>query len=189
MLGKFLASLSIIILIILPAFAHEKGAHEEGKKHVIDLKKEAAIGNMSNVTSLHGTIYMTGQPDQATVGSLKEQGFQVVLNIRGADEGKFDEKAMVTGDGLAYYNVPLLKDGQIQDSAVSEIHAIIKENKGKKILFHCASANRVAGWFGAHLARDMGYETEAAISLAKEAGLTKAGMEKILRDYLANLSR
>lgn len=184
MIRKIFLSLSVILLTALPA-----QAHEAGKEHVIDLKKEAAIGNLANVISLHKTIYMAGQPDEATLNSLKGLGFDVVLNIRAADEMDFDEQAIVEGHGLAYYNIPLLKDDQIQDASVAAIHAVIKENKGKKILFHCSSGNRVASWLGAHLVRAMDYETEAAIAYSKQAGMTKEKMENILRDYIASLKK
>ncbi len=183
MIKKILISLTLIGLSLLPAHAEEQPA-----KHVIDLKSEAAIGNMSQVISLHGAIHMTGQPDQATLAALKDSGFDVVLNIRGKGELDFDEQAIVEGKGLAYYNVPLLKDGKIQDSAVTEIHDILKQNKGKKILFHCSSGNRVASWLGAHLARDLAYTSEQAISYAKQAGMTKDGMTKILQNYINNLT-
>jgi len=181
MIKKLLLSFSIIIFMALPT-----RAQDGTKEHIIDLKKEPAIGNMASVISLHGSIYMTGQPDEITLNSLKDLGFDVVLNIRATDEITFDERALVERHGLAYYNVPLLKDGHIQDAAVSKIHNVIKGNKGKKILFHCSSGNRVAGWLGAHLARNMGYTAEAAISYSKQAGMTKAGMEKILRDYISS---
>ncbi len=182
MIKKIFLALSVVFIAALPG-----QAHEAAKEHIIDLKKEAAIGNMTNVTSLHKSIFMTGQPDEATLNSLKDLGFDVVLNIRAADELDFDEQAIVEGNGLAYYNIPLLKDGQIQDASVAAIHAVIKENKGKKILFHCSSGNRAASWLGAHLVRAMNYETEAAIAYSKQAGMTKEKMETILRSYISSL--
>ncbi|MBL4893848.1 MAG: hypothetical protein JKY59_03105 [Emcibacter sp.] len=180
MIKRILCALIVISALFLPA-----QAEDHAKKHVIDLKTEAAIGNMSGVISLHGSIYMAGQPDPATLATLKDSGFEVVINIRHEDEVKFDEKSLVTG--LSYYNIPLLKDGKIQDAAVVDIHTALSENKGKKILLHCSSGNRVAGWLGAHLGRDRGYTTDKAVALAKQAGMTKAGMEKILRNYLDHL--
>jgi len=188
MIRKLLLSLSLVILIALPASAYTPASgHGNGKEHVIDLKKEPAIGNITDVVSLHGSIYMAGQPDEATLNDLKNMGFDVVLNIRADGEIPFDEQAIVEGHGLAYYNIPLLKDGHIQDASVTALHKAIEENKDKKILFHCGSGNRVASWLGAHLARDMNYETETAVSYAKQAGMTKAAMEKILRAYITSL--
>ncbi|MBL4803101.1 MAG: dual specificity protein phosphatase family protein [Emcibacter sp.] len=180
-LFPLISCLTIILAIISPVSAD---AH--GKKHIIDLRAESPVGNMSNIISLHGSIYMAGQPDPVTLGLLGDQGFEVVINIRREGEVDFDERTLV-GNNLSYYNIPLLKDGKIQDAAVEKIHAALSENKGKKILLHCSSGNRVAAWFGAHLVRDMGYAPDKAIALAKEAGMTKAGMAKILRGYLDEL--
>lgn len=188
MIRNLLVSLAALVVLVAPTQA-EENQNQHKHHHAIDLKKEAPIGNITNVTSLHGSIYMAGQPDEATLKDLKDLGFEVVINIRGKDELTFDEKALVEEQGLTYYNLPLLHDGKIQDSAVEEIHQAVKSNRGRKILFHCSSGNRIAGWFGAHLVRDMGFETERAVNLAKQAGMTKAGMEKILRAYLDTLAQ
>ena len=178
MIKKFLLSLSVLIFLVLPASAHEK---------TITVKQEPTLGTLTGVASVYDWLYMAGQPDQETIKGLKGQGFEIVFNIRGLNEGTFDEKTLVEENGLTYYQVPLLKDGAMDPQAVKDIFAVIQENHGKKILFHCSSGNRIGAWFGAHLIQDHGYETEAAISLAKQAGITRAGTEKMLRTYLASL--
>ncbi len=180
MIRKILLALSLVLLTFGPA----RAAGPE-----LTLKAETPFGSLQNLNSLNDRLYFTGQPDQATLSSLKDRGFAVVVNIRAADEMTFDEQAVVTENGLAYYNLPLLKDGRIEDAAVVAIHNAIRQHRGQKILFHCSSGNRAAAWFGAHLVRDMGYEADAAVTLAKQAGMTKDSMEKILRDYLAALKQ
>ncbi|MCF6195298.1 MAG: sulfur transferase domain-containing protein [Emcibacter sp.] len=184
MIKKFLVSLVLTVALLFSA-----QAEDHSKNHSLDLTPQAPIGNMTKVISLHGTIFMTGQPSPDTLKSLPNDGFNVVINIRAADEINFDEPAIVKKGGMTYYNIPLMKAGKIQDSAVTEIHEALMENKGKKILLHCSSGNRVAGWLGAHLARDMGYDTEVAVASARKGGMTKDSMERILRDYLANLKK
>ncbi len=171
-----------------PGHGHD---HKVDKKmiHAMDLTKMDPIGNMEKVIRHDSWMFMTGQPDEATLATLKDHDFKLVINIRAANEIKFDEKAIVEKDGIAYYNVPLMKDGKIQDSAVTAIHEIIGKHKGEKMLFHCSSGNRVAGWYGAHMARDMGFDTETSVMLAKKAGMTKDSMEEILRAYIAELSK
>lgn len=180
MIKKLLLSLGFILLVVQPSSAHEP---------TIEVKKEPAIGTLTGVASLDNWLYMAGQPDQATIAGLRDAGFEVVINIRGRDEVKFDEKSLVEANGMTYYNVPLLKNGEIQEQAVRDILAVVEANRNKKILFHCSSGNRIAAWFAAHLIRDKGYEKERAITLAKQAGLTKASTEKMLRDYLAKIAR
>ncbi len=180
MIKKLLLCLPFIFVIALPGKANED---------VITVKKEPVIGTLAGVASYNEWLYMAGQPDQKTIAGLQDKGFEVVINIRGRDEVKFDEKTLVEESGMAYYNVPLLKDGAIQEQAVGDILAVVLENRGKKILFHCSSGNRIAAWFAAHLIRDHGHDKEAAITLAKQAGLTKASTERMLRDYLAKIAR
>lgn len=175
-----LLCLSFIILMIVPASAFGPN---------FQVKQEPAIGSLTGVASVNDWLYMAGQPDQATIKGLSSSGFEVVINIRGHNEGTFDEKALVEENGMSYYQLPLLKNGAMQEQAVVDILAVVMANRDKKILFHCSSGNRIAAWFAAHLIRDHDYETEAAITLAKQAGLTKAGMERILRDYLAKIAK
>ncbi|WP_339862904.1 beta-lactamase hydrolase domain-containing protein [Paremcibacter congregatus] len=179
---RFFICLFIALGLGVPALADNHHAAPE-----LDLKTEAALGDLPQTFSLHGRIYMAGQPDEATLASLKDQGFDMVINIRSPQEMTFDEQTIVTAQGLDYHNLPLMKDGAIDDQTVTDIHQVIEASPGKKILLHCSSGNRVAGWFGAHLARDMHMSPEEAIATAKQAGLTKASMEKILRSYLDSL--
>lgn len=134
----------------------------------------------------YGDLYFSGQPAPSVFKSLKAGGFAVVINIRGPKEMTFDEKAVAENNGLTYYNLPLLNDGRISDSAVTRIFAAVKDNKGKKILLHCTSGNRVASWFGATLVRDLGYNRKTAITMSRKAGMTRSGTEKTLRVYLEN---
>jgi len=180
MTKKLLLSLCFIFIFNMPGNTYEPP---------LEIKKEPTIGTLTGVASLNNWLYMAGQPDQATIAGLQDAGFEVVINIRGRDEVKFDEKRLVEENGMAYYNVPLLKDGQMQEQAVLDILKVVEANRDRKILFHCSSGNRIAAWFAAHLIRDKGYEKEAAITLAKQAGLSKAGTEKMLRDYLAKIAR
>lgn len=179
MIRKILLCLPVIFIMALPGYASEA---------TVTVKKEPAIGTLTGVASLNNWLYMAGQPDQATIRGLHEKGFEVVINIRNQGEVAFDEKTLVEENGMSYYNVPLLKDGQMQEQAVRDILNVINANRDKKILFHCSSGNRIGAWFAAHLIRDKGYEKEAAITLARQAGLTKDSTKRMLRDYLAKIA-
>ena len=184
MLKKTLLAPSFIMAFIL-ALTLTACADEATFK----VKNEPVIGTLTGVTSLNDWLYMAGQPDQATIAGLSAKGFEVVINIRGRDEVRFDEKTLVEKNGMAYYNVPLLKNGEMQEAAVIDILAVVVANKDKKILFHCSSGNRIAAWLAAHMIRDHDYETEAAITLAKQTGMTKASAEQMLRNYLAKIAK
>lgn len=133
-------------------------------------------------------VHHAGQPSPTDFAGLKEKGFDVIINIRGQDEMKFDEKAAVLKNNMAYFNVPVMGGGGIQSPAVATIDQILKNHKGKKILVHCASGNRVGAWFGASLARS-GTNIETAIIEAKKAGMRSAKLEEYLRQYHASLTQ
>lgn len=150
------------------------------------IEQKLTLGNLENISRFHN-IHMSGQPDQATLLSLKDADFTMVINIRSPEEMSFDEKTLVENNGLAYHMIPLLKDGKIQDSAVNQILSAIKSANSGKILLHCSSGNRVAAWLGSHFYRDHKISLEKSVAYAKQAGITKKGAEALLRHFIGTL--
>jgi len=180
MIKKRLLSLSVILSVLVFSLVYgQMNVWAQGFSYLQPAALPAAYGN----------LYFSGQPAPSDFKTLEKKGFDVIINIRGPREMTFDEKAVVTKAGMTYYILPLMKDGRIINSAVTRIFVAVKANKGKKILLHCSSGNRAASWLGATLVRDLGYNRQTAITLAKKAGMTKARMEKILQNYLDSLAK
>lgn len=180
MIKKHLFSLSAVLSVLIFALIYSQ---------INDRAKGFSYLQPADLPAAYGALYFAGQPDPKALKTLKDEGFAVVINIRGPEEMDFDERAAAENNGLTYYNLPLLHDGKIMDSAVTKIFAAIKENRDKKILLHCTSGNRVASWFGATLVRDMGYTRKDAIKMSRKAGMTRYDTERSLRNYLDKLAR
>jgi len=154
-------------------------------KHPHSVEQAKTIGTLKDLKR-YGPLTFAAQPDKKTINSLKDQGYELVINLRHPSEFKdFDEEKVVTSNDLSYYNIPLFtKNKKFSRKAIKDIHNIVKENHNKKIFIHCSSGNRAAAWLGAHLYLDHGVDLEESISTAKQVGMTKSKLETRLRKFL-----
>lgn len=137
----------------------------------------APFGNLTN-TPHYGNVVYAAQPDEETVKMFKDQGFDVVINLREFNEDiGFDEKSLVEAQGITYKQIPYLTapsfEAEFSDEALTIVKAAIDEAtaKGQKILLHCSHGQRVASTLGLILYRDYGYSREKAFEVAAEAGM------------------
>ncbi|MDG1996131.1 MAG: dual specificity protein phosphatase family protein [Emcibacteraceae bacterium] len=140
-------------------------------------REQTPFGNLV-VTPYYGNVVYAAQPDEMTVGMFKDQGFDLVINLRELNEDLgFDEKALVEAQGITYTQIPYMQeptfDSEFSDIALTKIMAVIDKasKKGKKILLHCSHGQRVASTLGAILYRDYGYSKEDAFKAATDAGM------------------
>lgn len=141
-----------------------------------------------NVREYHG-IFFSGQPDAEGLKAFKDAGVTTVINLRPEDEIKelnFDEAAEASKLGLEYHAYPWPKKEALQAEAVQSIErvAVEKHKAGEKVLLHCSSGNRAAGWFAVHLRKGHGMSIEDAFGTAKAAGLSRESTQQQVREYL-----
>lgn len=131
------------------------------------------FGNLE-ITPQFGNVVYAAQPDADTVILLKDQKFDLVINIRELDEDLgFDEKALVEDQDITYMQIPYMIESEFSDAALSKIKTAVDDAtaKGQKILLHCSHGQRAGSTLGAILYRDYGYTKEAAFKAATEAGM------------------
>lgn len=140
-------------------------------------RAQAPFGNLE-ITPYFGNVVYAAQPDEATVKMLKDQEFDLVINIRELNEDLgFDEKGLVEGQGITYMQIPYLDepnfDADFSNDALSEIKTAIDDAtaRGQKILLHCSHGQRAASSLGMILYRDYGYSKEDAFKAATDAGM------------------
>ena len=67
------------------------------------------FGNLEK-TPQFGHVVYAFQPDKETVAMMKDQGINLVLNIRGENEDPgFDERKLVEENGMSYIQIPYMK--------------------------------------------------------------------------------
>ena len=132
-------------------------------------------------------ITTSGQPDEAALEGLSEDGYVAVIDLRGAGEDRgFDERGAVEGLGMSYVSLPISGGGDLTYEQVSELDRILADIDGP-VLLHCASSNRV-GALLAMRAKQHGASNEAALQLGQEAGMTslRPVVEQMLNEADSN---
>lgn len=131
-------------------------------------------------------LTIAGQPSKRTIDSVKEQNFDIVINLRSPKEfDEFDEKSYVESKGLEYVNIPFFdKNKKIGQKNIDRITSFVEKHKKKKIFIHCSSGNRVAAWLLIHLNKDHNMSVDKALKVSKEMGLNKTEMEVKVLDFI-----
>ena len=117
-------------------------------------------------------LYTAGQPASGDWDAIAARGITTVVNLRTAGElaGR-DEAAEVRAAGLRYVEIPVAgADGITVDNA-RLLHQALAPGHGQ-VLVHCASGNRAGALLGLEQADFDGMPAEAALELARKAGMT-----------------
>lgn len=129
-------------------------------------------GATSSVTHVRH-LWLSGQPDEATLEAARAEGVGIVIDLREPDEHAWDEKQAVEDLGMAYHNVPVPREQPFPPDALARIDALVRENEDEQILVHCSTGNRAAGWLATHLVGVHGMGLEDALAVGRKAGITK----------------
>ncbi len=117
-------------------------------------------------------IVTGGQPSQADLALLKEEGVTTVINLRPSYEfDKFDEASAVESLGMKYVSIPVGSAKDISEDNASKLDAAIKDADGT-VFVHCKSGNRVGALFSLRAYFVDGKSAEESLTLGKNAGLT-----------------
>ncbi|HJW33546.1 MAG TPA: sulfur transferase domain-containing protein [Holophagaceae bacterium] len=132
-----------------------------------------------------GLFVVLGTPGAETFAGLKAAGITHVINLRTDAEGDFSTDAATTkASGAAYDRCPL--DREPTTAALDAFRAKVRAlPKGARVLIHCASGNRVAGALYTTWVLDEGMSEDAALALAKKAGLKSPVTEAAAKAYVA----
>lgn len=92
-----------------------------------------------------GEFYFAGQPTQAGLQRMQDEGVTTIINLRldneMAERVSFDEPALVEELGMTYVSLPM-STGTYSMENVDALAEALSGVKGK-VLLHCGSSNRV----------------------------------------------
>jgi uncharacterized protein (TIGR01244 family) len=126
---------------------------------------------------------IAGQPTPAELVAAERAGVRHVVNAR--DIGEFDaweEARLVDALNMDYHRVPIGSPDDLNREAISAFDRILAEIGDDPALLHCASGNRIGALYALRAAWIQGEDTESAIAIGKDHGLT--GLEGPVRDKL-----
>lgn len=167
----------VVVLAMGAACAGEAGPDSATAVYV-DVAALEDAGDLGPV----GGIRTGGQPDADGFKSFAEAGYEVVIDMRGADEdrGIDDEAALVEDLGMKYIALPITDENQIDFDTAAALDDMLKGFNGP-VLIHCASSNRVGALLALRESLN-GASDEAALDFGKQAGMTR--LEPVVRERL-----
>jgi protein tyrosine phosphatase (PTP) superfamily phosphohydrolase (DUF442 family) len=174
----------LMIALLLGVVAAAGCASAPHELSVEDVTGPQSWGSASNVMHL-SRLYFADQPDEQGLQAARANGVTTVINLRSAGETTFDGASAAREAGLAYFEVPVSPAGASFDrAAFQRISALVAARPDETILVHCSSGNRAGAWLAAHLVEDHGMSVDAALPIARRAGMTRDDVEARVRRYL-----
>ncbi len=145
---------------------------------------------MDSLKIITPTIAVAGQPTEADLKDLKEQGYVGVINLRNEGEpeqplGPAAEADAARNAGLAYLHYAV-GGAPFDPKGVDAVNGFLDRHQGEKVLVHCRSGGRASAIVLLHEAKAQGWAASEAIEKGRAMGLeVKGGLQVMVEHYLA----
>jgi protein tyrosine phosphatase (PTP) superfamily phosphohydrolase (DUF442 family) len=139
---------------------------------------------VKNLTQQGDNAFSGGQPSQVDFSIMKDGGIQHVVNLRPNSENTWNENEVVEALGMSYYQLEVAGADDINVANARQLGELIKGFDNEAYFVHCASGNRVGALMAINEALANGKDTEQAIKIGKQWGLTT--LEPKVRAALQN---
>lgn len=145
----------------------------ERKLHIPKSKDEIHL--LYSTINLYkaGDFYISGQPNDSIIATLKDQNIGLIINVRTPEEmndikeNGFDEEAVADSLHIPYVNIPIGGNYGFTQSSIKEINDAIILHEGT-VLIHCRGAGRATNAWMAWLINYYDIPIDDAISLGKQ---------------------
>ena len=160
----FILSISVFV-VLLTTFFYSKG--EVSNK--FEIEKIDSIPNFFKSQD----FYFAGQPDAKTLETLKNEGVNLVINLRSEGENKkhteenFNEEELVAELEMDYVSIPMSGIDAYCPETLEKVAEAIKSHKGKTLI-HCAGCGRVTHVWMAYLIKHCNYTVDEAVAVGKQ---------------------
>lgn len=137
---------------------------------------------INNVYKVAGNFF-AGQPTEETYKNITDAEIKYVVNMRSIGEADFSSEVdFLKNNNIPYMHLPLLGDNGFNQDSVKKLAEIVNANEN--ILIHCASGNRIAGWYIVYLVQEKQKSFDEAVEIAMESGLSNPGLIHFAKEYL-----
>jgi uncharacterized protein (TIGR01244 family) len=147
-----------------------------------------SAAEIEKFNSVSDRVATGGQPTIVQIADLKREGFRTILSLREPTE--YDaaaEEAAAKAQGLSYVNIPIRKD----DPRPQQVEAFLAALGNSRIypaFIHCASGNRVAGFWMIRRVLVDKWDLEDAEREAGLVGLKSQAMKEFALAYIRSHS-
>lgn len=169
MKNKFQLSTLIVALILITHISFGAILNTEIDKSFTTVEKIDSIPHFYKSNNL----FFSRQPNLQTLELVKNEGVDVVINLRSDEEMEdfaktsFCEKSVVKKLGMDYISIPI--EGPVSYTPENlEKLAKALDQPSKKFLIHCASCGRVSHFVVAYLIKYKNYSFQEATDFGKQ---------------------
>lgn len=150
---------------------------------------EKPFYDIKNFLRLNDQLCTGGQPSTEDLERMKAEGIKAIINLRRPSEyDAASEAGRARELGLRYFNIPVDSNAP-KDEQVEEFLKLIKNPENRPAFIHCATANRVAGFWMIHRVQVDEWKLEDAQKEAEKIGLTNPKLKEFVLDYIARHAR
>jgi len=139
----------------------------------------------SGVLARSGNVFISAQPTEKGLASLKSQGVTTVVNLRTDEEMSgsvpFDEAGTVRDLGMTYVHLPAGGKQAPYTPATLEKFAAALDRADGNVLLHCRSAGRASHLWVAYLVKYKGLSMEDAIAQGRAINFGSTPLEGFLK--------
>lgn len=140
--------------------------------------------SIKNFLRLNEQVCTGGQPTMDDLAKLKAEGIKAVINLRMPSEYDAEEEtAKVKELGLRYFHIPV-NGRDLKDAQVKEFLKVMADKANRPVFIHCASANRVGGFWMIRRVLVDGWSAEKAEEEARTIGLRSPHLREFALDYI-----
>lgn len=129
-------------------------------------RPDAQVSGIYNFRAVDERLATSGQPSEAELAAVAQEGFEVVVNLALHDDPRYslaDEAATVAALGMQYVHIPVRFDAPGEEY-LALFFAAMEKHAGKKIWLHCAANKRVSAFLGLYRALRLGWAEQEAFS-------------------------
>ena len=124
------------------------GANAQGAKTVSSTEITAAedLASVYNFVKISDDLATSGQIAYDQIASLKDAGYEVVINLAPASAGSNElEGFLVTEAGLSYIQIPVSwREPSMRDLKL--FYSVMEANKDRKVFVHCFANMRASAF-------------------------------------------
>ncbi len=140
--------------------------------------------SIKNFLRVNKGICTGGQPRLEDLARLKSDGVTTIINLRRPSEYDAEEEARKAKElGLRYFNIPV-NTADPKEEQADEFLKIMADTKNRPAFIHCASANRVGGFWMIRRVLADGWKPEDAEQEARKIGLRSPNLVEFALDYI-----
>jgi uncharacterized protein (TIGR01244 family) len=127
------------------------------------------VAKIYNYRTVTADLATSGQPTEAQIAALAEDGFKVVINLALHDDPRYslrDETGLVKSLGMEYIHIPVQFNEPDEEDLLRFFDAM-EQHWQQKMLVHCAANKRVTAFLGLYFAIRENRSDEDAFALMR----------------------